>query len=156
MSDPIEQERLQILEEREGLKDKVEADEAAEKARLIAELSVKDRLMRRLKVKTFKTVFSDDLGEFTVETRLMTSGERYRALHYNDILAKSEGDAEKYAEAIKGFKELLKDICVTEGLDEEFWESDAVSDDVVIALVMNTLYGSIESVGEAIGSFRKE
>ena len=150
----LEAKRREILEEREALKRKFEENEERLRREVLSMLSVKDRLMRRLRTKTIKTVLEDDLGEFTIETRLMTSGERYRALQLNKMLRESEGDPEKYAKAINGFKELLVDLCVTPGLDEEFWMSDNVSDDVIIAVILNTLYGSIKLVGDAVASFR--
>jgi len=143
------------VEARKRIIKAVEKTEEKEAVDLAAQLSVRDRLMRRLQTKTFKTVLEDDLGEFTIETRLMTSGERFRALQYNKAMAEAGNDLEKYAKAIAGFKRLCSEIVVTPGL-EGFWEGDDVSDDVVIAVVLNALYGSITAAGDSIGSFRKE
>jgi len=155
LSDPVEQERLQVLEESEGLRDRVDADEDRRKAALRAQLSVRDRLMRRVQVTRFKTVFEDDLGDFVVETRQMTSGERFQAVQLNQLLAQSDREPEKYAEAIGGFRELARELCVTPGLDD-YWNGEGVSDDVVIAVVMSTLQQTMRLVGEALTSFRKE
>jgi len=118
------------------------------------QLSVRDRLMLRLTLKTVKTVFEDDLGEFEVETRLMTVAERAKAVQYNQLLSRSAEDAENYGKAIQGFKELLRELLITDLGD--YLDSDAVMDDVVIALAMGTLRATMASVGEAIGSFRQE
>jgi len=111
--------------------------------------------MRRVQVTRFGTVFEDDLGDFAVETRQMTSGERFRAVQLNQLLAQSDREPEKYAEAIHGFRELARELCVTPGLDD-YWDGEGVTDDVVIAVVMSTLQQTMLLVGEALTSFRKE
>jgi len=118
-------------------------------------LSVADRLMRRAEKTTFKTVFQDDLGDFAVETRLMTSSERMKALELNRMLGKGSEDLNNYADAIKGLKELASEICMTPGVDA-YLLSDNVSDDVVVSMVLRTVYGTLEKVGESTTSFRKE
>jgi len=44
---------------------------------------------------------------------------------------------------------------VTPGVDE-YLKSDNVSDDVVVAMVIRTVYGTLETVGESITAFRKK
>lgn len=132
----------------------VEREEAEEAADIAAQLTIRDRLMRRTEKTTFKTVFEDDLGEFVVEARLMTSSERREALRLNQMLGQGREDLSKYEEAIKGLKDIAAEICVTPGLDE-YLRSDDVGDDVVVALVLRSVYGTLEKVGEAT-TFRKE
>lgn len=151
----VEQERLQLLRESQALKDRVDRDERKQRDEIAAQFTVAERLMRRVQVTRFKTVFDDDLGEFPVETRQMTSGERFRAVQLTQKLAESSENVERYAEAIKGFKELAAELCVTPGMGE-YLGSDDVGDDVIIAIVRNTLQGSMRLVGEALTSFRKE
>ena len=151
----VEQERLQIVRESQALKDKVDRDERKQRDEIAAQFTVAERLMRRVQVTRFRTIFEDDLGEIAVETRQMTSGERFRAVQLTQMLAESDKNLEKYAEAVKGFKELSAELCVTPGM-AEYLGSDDVCDDVVIAIVRNTLQGSMRLVGEALTSFRKE
>jgi len=151
----IEAERQAIFEDERRLKSRVDADEENARRRLAAQFTIAERLMRRVQVTRFKTVFEDDLGEFPIETRQMTGSERYRALGLNQMLSQSGEDVEKYAEAINGFKQLVAELCITPGV-AEYLQSDDVSDDVVIALVMNTLRQSMRLVGEAITSFRSQ
>lgn len=132
----------------------VETEEKRDAADIAAQLTIRDRLMRRTEKTTFKTIFEDDLGEFVVEARLMTSSERREALRLNQMLGQGHTDLAKYEEAIKGLKDIAAEICVTPGLDE-YLRSDDVGDDVVVALVLRSVYGTLEKVGEAT-SFRKE
>lgn len=116
-------------------------------------LSVADRLMRRADLAKFKTIFTDDLGDFVIETRQLTSSERLQAVTLNNMLAESDKIPEKYMEAIDGFKKLAKEITLTPGMDT-YYDSDQVSDDVLIAVVYRTFTGTMQFVGEAITSFR--
>jgi len=143
------------VRESQALKDKIDRDEQKQRDEIAAHFTVAERLMRRVQVTRFRTIFEDDLGEFPVETRQMTSGERFRAVQLTQKLAESGENVERYAEAVKGFKELAAELCVTPGM-AEYLGSDDVSDDVVIAIIRNTLQGSMRLVGEALTSFRKE
>lgn len=142
------------IERAAKLEGAVEAEDKQAADDIAAQLSIRDRLMRRTEKTTFKTVFEDDLGDFIVETRLMTSSERRDALKFNQMLGQGREDLNKYDEAIKGLKGLAAEICVTPGLDE-YLRSDDVGDDVLVALVLRSVYGTLEKVGEAT-SFRKE
>ncbi len=156
-SDPIvtAEQRENEIKTRDNHQKDIEKHTQEEKDVLIKTLSVRDRLQRRLQTKTYKTELQDDLGVFVIETRLMTSEERLNALRFNAQLRNSEGDIEEYSKAIQGFKGVLKDVCRTPGL-EEYWDSDDVSDDVIVAVIMNAVYGSIEAVGDSVSSFRKK
>ena len=143
---------IETLEMLKAVEKKTEKKDAID---LATQLSIRDRLMRRAEKTTFETVFQDDLGDFAVETRLMTSSERVRALKLNQMLGQGQEDLNKYEDAINGLKELAAEICVTPGVDE-YLKSDNVSDDVVVAMVIRTVYGTLETVGESITSFRKK
>jgi len=145
-------ERKGRAEERQGLEEKFERHEEAEREKLIRNLGVKDRLMRRLKTNRIPTVLRDDLGEFTIYSRMMTSGERARATHYNKMWGQAKENPDKYGEAVDGFRELAKEIGL--GLDADFWDSEAVSDDVIIAFILNALQGTAKAIGDSITSFR--
>ena len=153
----LEAKRREILKEREALKQRFEENEERLRREVIARLTIKDRLMRRLRTKTVKTVLQDDLGEFIIETRLMTSEEMARALELDKMLREAGDDPEKYLEAMKGFRELLDELCVTPGLSDGFWTDPQcpATDDVVVAVVLNTAAGAAEALGEAIRDVRK-
>ena len=148
----LEERNIETLERLKAVEKKTEKKDAID---LATQLSIRDRLMRRAEKTTFETVFQDDLGDFAVETRLMTSSERVRALKLNQMLGQGQEDLNKYEDAINGLKELAAEICVTPGVDE-YLKSDNVSDDVVVAMVIRTVYGTLETVGESITSFRKK
>lgn len=145
-------ERGKKVEEASRLKDKYEAFEAEEREKLIKNLSIRDRLMRRVRTTKIPLKLHDDLGEFTIYSRLMTSSEREKAFHYNSLLR----DPDKYNEAINGLREIAKDIDVTEGLGPGFWDSPDVSDDVIIGFVLNALAGTNAKIGDSIASFRPQ
>jgi hypothetical protein len=113
--------------------------------------------MRRLQTRTIKTVLEDDLGPFTIQTRLMTSEEMARALELDKMLREAGENPEKYLEAMKGFRELLDDLCVTPDLGPGFWTDPdcPATDDVVVAIVLNTAAGAALALGEAIRDVRK-
>jgi len=159
MTDPIERERLRILEERVELKRKFEEDDARLTEELTAGMSIRDRLMRRLETQTVKTALRDDLGEFEIETRLMTTGELQRAMELDRMLA--SGDPERYVEAMRGFSEILDEVCVTPGLTDGFWTSQDCPADpsVKVAIVLRTAMGGAEAVSNIVRrvrSFRRD
>jgi len=151
----VEAERLQILAEREDLKRRYEEDEARLRHELVSRLGVRDRLMRRLETETVKTTLSDDLGDFEIETRLMTIDEIQRALEIDKMY--TSGDPEKLMEAHRGFSKLLDEICVTPGLGDGFWSSpDCPAEPAVkSAIVARTAVQSAD-VGRRISSFRDQ
>jgi len=149
------EQRMDEIASRDAFKqERVEA-ELALSNKLRMDMTVAERLMRRVKITRFKTIFSDDLGDVAVETRQMTSTERSRAVELNDLLAQSEKDPDKYADAVKKYKEFAKEITLTPGMDV-YYDSDQVSDDVLIAIVTRTFQGTMKLVGESITSFRAE
>ncbi len=151
-----EKERKRLTDESRRLESKFNDLEAKEREELVRSLSTRDRLMRRVKTTKIPLKLKDDLGEFTIYSRLLTSGEREKAFHYNALLAQSQQKPDKYGEALKGFQELAKDISVTDGLGLDFWDSPDVSDDVIIGFVLNALAGTNSKVGESISSFRSQ
>jgi hypothetical protein len=153
----LEEKRRQILREREDLRRRFEENEERLRREVISRLTIKDRLMRRLQTKTIRTVLEDDLGSFIIETRLMTSEEMARALELDKMLREAGENPEKYVEAMKGFRELLADLCVTPNLGPGFWLDPGcpATDDVVVAIVLNTAAGAAVALGEAIRNVRK-
>jgi hypothetical protein len=151
----VEAERLKILAEREGLKRRYEEDEAKLREEIVARMTMKDRLMRRLKTQTFKVILEDDLGDIPIELRLITTSEINKALEYDKMYG--SGDSEKMLQAHKGFSEMLDDICMTEGLRDGFWSDPDCPAEPAIksALVMRTAVRSAD-IGRRIRSFRDD
>ena len=110
--------------------------------------------MRRLTKRKVTTKFKDDLGEFSVDTRLMKGSERARFLEANKALSESQNDPAKYTKAIQAIKEVVADICLTPGLDKAFWVSDDREDGVVLTVALNTLNAVANSVMEGVETFR--
>jgi len=153
----LEERRRRILREREDLRRHFEENEERLIREVISRLSIKDRLMRRLQTRTIKTDREDGLGPFTSQTRLMTAEEMARALELDKMLREAGEKQEKYLEAMKGFRELRDDLCVTADLGRGFGTDPdcRATDDVVVAIVLNTAAGAAVAVGEAIRDVRK-
>jgi len=151
----LQAERLRIIADRESLRRRFEEDDARLRAELVSCLSVRDRLMRRLETETVKTRLSDDLGEFEIETRLMTIDEIQRALELDKMY--TSGDAEKMMEAHRGFSEILDEICVTPGLGDGFWSSpDCPAEPAVKAAIIARTAVFSADIGRRISSFRDQ
>ena len=151
----IETERLQILAERDELKRRFEEDDARLRHELASQLSVRDRLMRRLETETVKTILRDDLGDFKIETRLMTIGEIQRALELDKMY--TNGDPDLMMEAHRAYGELLDEICVTPGLGDGFWSSpDCPAEPAVKAAIVARTAVQSADVGRRISSFRDQ
>lgn len=136
------------------LQKRAAADQATDDEGIIADISIRDRLMRRSTRVHIKNVMADDAGDFIVETRIMTSDERYRGLKAIENMASSK-DSERavdFAEAFKTLAEIVEDIVVTEGLEGYFTGPD-VTDDVILFLFMNTLEQTMKRAGGSIESF---
>ena len=99
----------------------------------------------------------DDAGDFVVETRIMTSDERYRGLKAIEKMATSpkEDRAMGFADAFKTLAETVEGIVVTEGMKGYFTGPDS-TDDVILHLFMSTLEQTMKMAGGSIESFLKE
>jgi len=148
-----ESEKTELIELDQENLESLEA-EAQEEVRLTitTQLSVRERLMRRKTVKRIDTVFIDDVGDFVVKTRLFKPHERQTVLESMNKMNTLEGDLTQYSEAITGLRGVCKEIDMNVG--EDFWDSEYATDDVVVAVILNTLSGGLEAVGEGMKSFR--
>lgn len=149
----VEERRRQIRDREEMLRN-TETLTEEEKASLREQLSVRDRLMLRLKSTRIPVTFRDPLGDFTVEVRLMTASERDRFIRYNALIEQGKTFPEKLVEGLTGLKALAGDICVTEGLDAAYWGGPDVSDDVVMSVCIASWAGVARDVREQIDRFR--
>ena len=137
---------------RADMEGEIETLTEEERQELTRHLSIRDRLMSRVKASRIPTVFKDPSGEFTLYTRMMTGEEREKAFQLNQDLR----DAAKYSDSIKEMRLMLRELCVTSGLSPEYWETGEASDDVVLLLILNTLNGTARSVSEGLSSFRSQ
>lgn len=122
------------------------------------QLTVRQKLFRRQKIRRIKTVLdSESMGEIVLETRMLLPEERRMALEAYSLMDKTMEDVSNYTRALHDMREVCKAIDATEDEDsigsDEFW--DNVSDDIVIAVILNAVYGGISAVGEGIRSFRR-
>ena len=154
MSKITREEREAEVKAREDMITSTETMTEDEKKELAANLAMRDRLMRRLRVRKVTTVLSDDIGEIRLETRLLTGKERAKFLGFNKQLSEAANDADKYNAAMAGLKELAADINLTPDLDRGYWIGDEVSDDVVLTVILNTFNGAAQAVREGVASFR--
>ena len=150
------EQRIREIDDRKELELAATQLDTDKRAALAANLAVRDRLMRRLNKIKVATKFSDDLGDFVVETRLMVASEREDFLRFNQMLADARGSPAKYSEAMTGLKKLVSVLCLTEGLDKQYWESGEPSDDVVLTILLNTFNAAGQVVIDGVESFRKK
>ena len=141
----------------DALRARAAADLTDEDKKTIQNLSIRDRLMRRSGITRIETVMEDDAGDFVVETRVMTSDERYRGLKALEKMAtsKKEDRAIGFGDALKTLSEIVEAIVVTEGMEGYFTGPDS-TDDVVLHLFMSTLEQTMKIAGGSIESFLKQ
>ena len=141
---------------------------------LAESLSVRDRLLRRLEKNTVFVPFTDDLGEFLIEIKLLNPkeldavGKMYGKLVRHQIKAKQLGigkakeNTEKQdtliAEGNAIMGELygwVQQICVDQSLTKEYWEEGvSFTIDVPLALLRIAMAESQKAATD-IRSFRK-
>jgi len=152
MSEITKEQRTREQEERRAMEEETTTMTEEEKREFARKLSTRDRLMRRLASTKITTKLQDDLGEFNVQTRMMTSLERTQFLDLNKQLADSKNDSEKYKDSMDELKKLASEISIDPGPD--YYEGDKASDDVVLIVLLNAFNGAAKHVTEAIASFR--
>jgi hypothetical protein len=132
-------------------------DEERDEADLAAQMSVRERLMRRLKSNTVKIPFQDDLGEFNVEARLLSPDEqktigdyRIQLLKFREELQKAPTDIKELiklekrgAELVQSIYELVADICIDKTLDFQYWkDGKGFNIDVPMRIINDVLIAS--------------
>lgn len=112
-----------------------ERDKAKETADVAEQLSIKTRLLNRLKFRTVPVPFEDADGKFTIEIRLLSPAEQNGLLRIQQKLSEvtkkiTTSKTAKEQEAIRKTIDKLNDqtcallgnICVDPELDKEFWK----------------------------------
>jgi len=145
------EQRIKQLEERQELMTSTETLTEEEKQDLVKNLSVRDRLMRRQSKTRIKTVVKDDLGEFSIETRNLTTTEWDRAVALNEVLGSNKGDLKAYRKSLDDIREFLNGVTITQGID---WNLPEISDDIVIMTLTNTFLATTNATKEALANFR--
>jgi hypothetical protein len=148
--------RQMEIKEREAMLTNNETMTEEEKVALSEQIKIRDKLMRRLVKRKVQTTFKIEGEEdLVIESRLMKGSERERFMKYNEELAKAESDNQKYASAMNGLKELVGDLCITPGLEKDYWMSGEVSDDIVLTVLLSTFNGAAKTVREDVEKFRQ-
>jgi len=153
----------------EKFKKIAEADEAKEKAELIEALSAKDRLLRRLRFQTVQVPFTDDLGEFTIEARLLSPSESRRVSDLRMKLYKlsnqlRSGKSEKELNKLKKesedvvseLYEIVGAVCIDPDLDAEYWKTGSGFNLDVPLRILDAVSGVSPAEAEATKKFREE
>ena len=160
MSENLDRDNTQ---RRAELLSKVEEYEDQERQNLADSLSIVDRLTRRTANKTIPLLMEDDLGEFTVNLRFMTREEKREA---TDLLAKfasfsdpQTGDGRDalrlYDDTITGMLKLAQSVVTTDGV-AEYLEAASNTDDIIVAIIVTGLKGTLASIGDGLKGFRQE
>lgn len=154
-------ERLEKAEQR---------DEEKDSAELAAQLSIRERLMRRLKSNKVKVTFNDDLGPFDIEVRLLSPNEqtivsdtRIKLLRFREELAKAPRDISEIQKLEKRGNELLQElyklvaeICVDKTLDFTYWkQGKGFNIDVPMKILNDAVLASQRTEADT-ASFRPE
>ena len=130
---------------------------------LVESLSIVDRLMRRTANKSIPLVMEDDLGDFTIQLRFMTREEKREG---SDLIAKFATFAEPtgedsrnvldvYDDTIDKMLRLAQKIVITEGV-ADYLEANSNTDDIIVAVIVTGLKGTLASVGDGLKGFPKE
>ena len=143
---------------------KAEANvELKDQQELTESLSIVDRLMRRTANKSIPLVLEDDLGDFTIQLRFMTREEKKlgsKLIGEFSKFAKPDGEdnrnvLEVYDETIDEMLKLAQNIILTDGVSE-YLEHNSNVDDIIVAVIVTGLKGTLASVGDGLKGFRKE
>lgn len=140
------------MKDRAAVEEEFKAMEIDIKQELIKNLSIRDRLMRRLRHSRIPSFFKDDLGEFKIETRMLTGEERESAIDLNRALIEAGNDLLKTRETMKKIREFLATVSVTP-ID---WLDTQLSEDVIMIVFLNTIARTTRSLMEEIDKFRAE
>jgi hypothetical protein len=145
------EQREQEIKSREEMMTNAETMTEDEKKQLVEGMSVRDRLMRMVPASRVKTVIKDDLGDFVIVTRTLTSMEGDVAASLTERLSQSKGDLKVAREIFTEMRDFLGNVTVTPGVD---WGNPIIQDHVVTHVFLNTLTSTSKSAQEGLASFR--
>ena len=101
-----------------------EKDKQREQKDLEKQLSVRERLMRRVGQTVVEVPFKDDLGEFKVKCRLLSEYEQRKLVLLGAEITKIETpeDYDKKMGDLKRFLAYPSGVCLDPDLNLEFWK----------------------------------
>jgi len=164
------EQRAEEVEERKDMEAAVSTLTEEERKQLIQGLNVRDRLMRRLKSNTVKIPFKDDLGDFTIEARLLSPGEqkivgdyRLQLLKFMDELRNAPSDIKEIqklekrgTEVVQSIYRLVAEVCVDKSLDLTYWrDGRGFNIDVPMRIINEVLVASQRTEAD-VAKFRRE
>jgi len=134
-----------------------EKDKKREQKDLEKQLSIRERLMRRVGQMVVEVSFKDDLGEFKVKCRLLTEQEQRKLVGLGAEITKID-TPKQYDETMGQLKRFLaypSGICLDSSLNLEFWKKGnyAMQDMLKIVTEVSKQTGQVV---EETRSFRKE
>jgi hypothetical protein len=151
------EQRSKEVEERRAVETEVSTLTEEERLKLIEGLSVRDRLMRRLQSNTVKIPFTDDLGQFEIEARLLSpdeqktvGGYRVQLLNFTEELRNAPTDLKEViklekrgTELVQSIYRLVAEICVDKSLDLTYWrDGRGFNIDVPMRIINDVLIAS--------------
>lgn len=162
----LEERNLRVLGELEGRVDESESTAAAATTEEIKEsLSTRDRLLRRVRLRVFETPIDvlnkDDeiVDEIKIRTRMLTSSERARAVlligELDEQQDESKRDIYKYNTTLEEMSKILAEVSMEEDVRTYFSAGEA-TDDIIVAVLSNTVEQSLTAVGDDISRFRQK
>lgn len=131
---------------------------------LVDSMTVRQRLERRLHKKTVSVSFKDDLGEFTVEIRLMSPNEQKNLMgiyqKLNAYLAKKPKKETAQNLLVEGTK-LLEEVysmagylCVDSDLDADYWKAGEGFNIDIPLKIIRTAISESQKVEQQTRKFR--
>ena len=155
--------RLESLQKLEAKDEQMEAVTVAE------QLSIRDRLMRRLKSNTIKIAFDDREGEFFIETRFMSPDEQRRLSGYQTEMTRLKVEIDKgpSPDEIKVLGDrgmrvldeifgLVGDLCIDPSLNYDYWKAGVGYNlDVPMTILNQVLLASQQTEAETARFRRK-
>ena len=156
LQNSVDEDRAKLYAAKAGVEDKAQQE-------LADSLSIVDRLMRRTANQSIPLILQDDLGDFTVQLRFMTREEKREGSDLLDTFASfadPTGNSERnvlevYDETIDGMLKLAQKLVLTDGVSD-YLEKNSNTDDIIVAIIVTGLRGTLASVGDGLKGFRKE
>ncbi len=128
------------VEEIKELREKKVSDlNAQQKAELMRNLSIRERLERKLQTDEVKLFMNDDLGEFSLRFRKLSPMEHNKLVMLQSKIANSKNDPEIIDDLMKQLYSVMGDVSL-DGLDEQYWkEGTGYSPDILLASLLKVM-----------------
>lgn len=146
-----------MSEKHKTVYEKAREDEKRQEKELKKNLSIRERLMRRVKNVVVPVEFEDAQGKFTIPCRMMTENEQRTLMKLQDELQSIKG-AEQYGEfidAILNFVAYPDGICLDPELTLDFWKQGNYIFNDLMQILSRVISFTQERIKET-QSFRKK